>query len=136
MSSHVRTNGSGLSGNRPASWAGRQEVGIVRIIVRLVGLFLLLVAIANLAGLVIIDRDMLISPTAVVVRYTLLAIAGTGFILTRKWGFFVYLGSFALNWMTYFTVYGGQGSVGPLWLSFPIPIAIGVVGCLAWRRLK
>ena len=106
------------------------------IVIRTVGILLLLLAIAKLAALVFIDMDTLIRSTAVVVKYFLMAIAGIGFILTRKWGGFVYLGSLVINWINDFIVYGGQGSVGPLWLSVPIPIAPGVLSYFSWSRLR
>ena len=83
------------------------------IAIRIVGIILLLLAVASLASLVFVDIDTLTSPIAVIVRYSLMAIAGIGFILLKKWGVFVYLGSFAINWISYFTVHEGQGSAGP-----------------------
>lgn len=106
------------------------------IVIPIIGVFLLLVAVLNLAGLAFIEASLLISPIAVAVRYSLMAVAGLGFILFRKWGVFVYLSSFAINWINYFTVYDGQVSAGPLWLSFPIPLGVCVVSYLSWDRLK
>ena len=106
------------------------------IVIRTVGVFLLLLAIVNLAALMFIDMDTLISPTAVIVRYSLMAIAGIGFILIRKWGVFVYLGSLAINWVNYFTVYESQGSASSLWYSIPIPLGISILSYFAWSRLR
>ena len=103
---------------------------------RTIGVFLVLLALANLVGLVFINMTDLISPMAVLVRYSLMAIAGIGFLLLRKWGVFVYLGSFTINWISFFTVYKGHESAGPLWLSIPIPLAILILSYFSWSRLK
>lgn len=108
----------------------------MRIFMRVVGVILVLLGMANLAALFLIDIDDLISPTAVIVRYSLMAIAGVGFLLLKKWGIFIYLGSLAINWINYYTVYGGQGSSGPLWLSVPIPVGIVVLCYFAWSNLR
>jgi len=96
----------------------------------------MLLALANLVSLAFISMSDLISPIAVLARYSLMAIAGVGFLLLRKWGVFVYLGSFTVNWINFFTVYKGHESVGPIWLSIPIPLAILILSYLSWSRLK
>jgi hypothetical protein len=101
-----------------------------------VGIFLVLLAIANLLGLVFIDIEALISPLAVVARYSFMLIAGIGMALLRKWGVFVYLGSLGINWIIYFAVYDGQGSAGPLWLTLPVPLGICILSYFTWSRLK
>lgn len=106
------------------------------IVIRIIGVVLLLLAALNLAGLAFIESSVLISPIAVAARYSLMAIAGLGFIFLQKWGVFVYVCSFAINWINYFTIYDGQGSAGPLWLSLPIPLGIGLASYLSWSRLK
>jgi len=106
------------------------------ILMRVVGVILVLLGMANLAVLVLIDIDDLISPIAVIVRYSLMAIAGVGFILLKKWCIFIYLGSLAINWINYYTVYDVQGSSGPLWLSIPIPVGIVVLSIFAWSSLR
>ena len=103
---------------------------------RAIGVFLAFFAFLNLIGLFFIDMTDLISPVAVLVRYSLMAIAGVGFLLLRKWGVIVYLGSFTVNWITFFTAYESHDSVGPLWLSIPIPLAIIILSYLSWGRLK
>lgn len=103
---------------------------------RAIGVFLAFFGLLNLVGLFFIDMTDLISPVAVLVRYSLMAIAGVGFLLLRKWGVFVYLGSFTVNWINFFTVYESHESVGPLWLSIPIPLAIVIVSYFSWGRLK
>ena len=108
----------------------------MRILMRVVGVILVLLGMANLAALVLIDIDDLISPTAVIVRYSLMAIAGVGLILLKKWGIFIYLGSLAINWINYCTVYDVQRSSGPLWLSIPIPVGIVVLSIFAWISLR
>ena len=76
----------------------------MRILMRVVGVIHVLLGMANLAALVLIDIDDLISPTAVIVRYSLMAIAGVGFLLLREWGVFIFLGSLVINWVNYYTV--------------------------------
>lgn len=105
------------------------------IAVKTVGLLLILLGAANLVGMFAFDLSMLISPVAVAVRYSLMIVAGVGFFLAYKWAAFVYLGSLAINWFTFFLVYDGQ-SLAPVWLSLPIPIAIIVLVFFAWDRLK
>ena len=105
-------------------------------IFRTIGIFLVFLALANLVSLVFIDMVDLVNPIAVLVRYSLMAIAGMGFLLLRKWGVYVYLGSFTINWINFLTVYKGHESVGPLWLSIPIPLAILILSYLSWSRLK
>ena len=105
------------------------------IAVRIVGAALIILGAANLAGLFIIEPSALISPAMVSVRYSLMVVAGIGFLLTYKWAIFVYLGSFTLNWIAYFVIYDQQ-SLGPIWLSFPIPFAITALTYFVWDRLK
>ena len=90
---------------------------------------------ANLIGLLFMDLSTLISPAAVVFRYSLMFIAGLRFLYTYKWSVFIYFGSLAINWLAFFTIYDGQ-SVGPLWLSLPIPIVVAVLSFLAWDKMK
>jgi len=104
--------------------------------VRIVGVFLLVLAVLSLVGIVVAGTDAFISPIAVTVRYILMTLAGIGFILIRKWGVLVYLGSLVINWINYFTLYEGQGSAGPIWLAIPIPLAICVLCYFAWNRLR
>lgn len=108
----------------------------MKIVIRIIGCFLLLLALANLVGLILIDKGTLISPITVIARCSLMAVAGIGFILLRKWGIIIYLVSIAINWGIYFTVYEGQGSAGPLWLSIPIPLVICILSYFAWSKLK
>lgn len=105
------------------------------IAVRIIGVLLAILGIANLASLFIIDLSILQSPVAVAVRYSLMCIAGVGFVLLYKWALAVYMTSMAINWIALFTVYDGQ-SVGPLWASIPIPLVIVVLTCLAWDKMK
>ena len=97
------------------------------IALRTVGTLLLILALFNLVALAFIDAGVLISPIAVTVRYSLMGLAGIGFILIRKWGPIVYLVSLTINWVSYFTLYEGQGSVGPLWLAIPLPLGICIL---------
>ncbi|MDH3642104.1 MAG: hypothetical protein OES38_08405 [Gammaproteobacteria bacterium] len=106
------------------------------IALRIVGIFLLILAMFNLVALAFIDTGMLISPVAVTVRYSLMALAGIGFVLIRKWGAIVYLVSLTINWVSYYTLYEGQGSLGPLWLAIPLPLGICILIYFAWGRLR
>jgi hypothetical protein len=103
--------------------------------IRIVGVLLILLGFINLASLFAIDLSSLQSPIAVAVRYSLMCIAGIGFVLLYKWAFVVYLTSLALNWIAFFTVYDLQ-SVGPLWTTIPIPLVIAVLTYFAWDKLK
>ena len=105
------------------------------IAIRIVGIFLILLGTANLAGLLIIDSSTLISLPTVVIRYSLMVISGIGFLLTYRWGFLVYAISVAFNWIALFVVYEGE-SAGPLWASIPIPIVIAGLTYLAWGNMK
>lgn len=105
------------------------------IAVRTVGALLILLGAANLAGLLAVDLSMLKSPPAVAIRYALMVVAGVGFLLAYRWAFFVYLGSFVVNWVVFLVVYDGQ-PVGPIWLSLPIPIVIAALTYFAWDVMK
>jgi hypothetical protein len=105
------------------------------IALRIVGLVLVLLGASNLVGMFAIDLSMLTSPVAVALRYSLMVVAGVGFLLAYKWAIFVYLGSFAANWSTFFFVYDGQ-SLGPLWLTSLIPILVVSLTYFAWGKLK
>lgn len=103
--------------------------------IRIIGFFLILIGLLNLGGLFLIELSLLTSPAAVLFRYSLMTIAGIGFVLLLRWGVLVYFLSVAINWIAYFSIYGGKGSVGPLWLSIPIPLIIAVISYFAWDRL-
>ena len=105
------------------------------IAIRIVGACLVLLGSANLAGLWFAELSMLQSPTAVLLRYTLMVIAGAGFVLARRWAIHVYLTSLLINWVLFYTLYDGR-SLGPIWLSFPIPIAIIALTYFAWGKMK
>ena len=104
--------------------------------IRIIGIILILIGVLNLGGLFFIELSSLTSPAAVIIRYSLMTIAGIGFVLLLRWGVLVYFLSVSINWIVYFTVYGGEGSVGPLWLSIPIPLIIAVISYFAWKDLK
>ena len=108
---------------------------VMIIAIKVVGVLLVLLGMANLVSLFIIDLSTLVSPAAVITRYVLMVVAGTGFFFTRKWAIFVYLGSLAINWLAFFTIYEGR-SLGPVWLSFPIPIAVTLLTYFSWSQLK
>ena len=104
--------------------------------IRIIGILLILIGLLNLGGLFFIELSSLISPNAVIFRYSLMTIAGIGFVLLLRWGLLVYFLSVAINWVVYFNVYGGKGSAGPLWLSIPIPLIIAVISYFAWKDMK
>ena len=54
---------------------------------------------------------------------------------THNLGFLVYAGSFAINWIAYFTIYDKQESLGPLWLTIPIPLILCLLTYFAWEKL-
>ncbi len=76
------------------------------------------------------------SPMMVGIRYSLMCAAGIGFLLLRKWGVLIFFGSVLINWIAYFVVYDGAGSLVPLWMTLPVPLAIAVLSFLAWDRLE
>ena len=104
--------------------------------IRTIGIFLILIGLLNLGGLFFIELSSLTSTAAVILRYSLMTIAGIGFVLLLRWGVLVYFLSVAINWAVYFTVYDGEGSVGPLWLSIPIPLIIAVICYFAWKQMR
>ena len=108
----------------------------MKISIRIIGIFLIFIGLLNLGGLFFIDLSSLVSPNAVIFRYSMMTIAGIGFVLLLRWGVLVYFLSVAINWIVYFNVYGGKGSVGPLWLSIPIPLIIAVISYFAWKDMK
>jgi hypothetical protein len=105
------------------------------IAIRIVGGLLTLLGFINLASLFVIDLATLISPIAVAVRYSLMCVAGIGFVLLYRWAIVVYLASIVINWIVFFTVYDGR-SAGPLWASIPIPLVIAILTYFAWDTLK
>ena len=104
--------------------------------IRIIGILLILIGLLNLGGLFFIELSSLISPNAVIFRYSLMTIAGIGFVLLLRWGVYVYFLSVAINWVVYFNAYDGKGSVGPLWLSIPIPLIIAVISYFAWKDMR
>jgi hypothetical protein len=105
------------------------------IAIRIVGFFLIILGGMNLIGLLFTDLSVLISPATVGLRYSLMLIAGLGFLFAYKWSLIVYFGSLAINWFTLFAIYKGQ-SAGPLWLSLPIPIVVALLSYIAWDEMK
>ena len=96
----------------------------------------ILFGLLNLGSLFIVDFELLKSPVSVMIRYTLMVIAGIGFFILRKWGFYVFIFSVSLNFILYFTVYNGEGSWTPLWYSIIPPVLISVLVAYKWRLLK
>ncbi len=97
---------------------------------------LILFAVMNAGALVyLMDSDALRSPLMVGLRAALMGLAGIGFVLLRKWAVLVYFGTVLLNWVAYFVVYGGEGSMVPLWMTVPVPLAIAVLSFMAWEKL-
>ena len=95
------------------------------ILLRIVGGFLITLAVLNLASLALPEvRTILISPLTVAVRYLLMLIAGIGFVMLRMWGLYVFLLSVAINWVTFYTIYHGASINYPLWLGFLGPLVI------------
>lgn len=107
----------------------------MKLTLRIAGVLLLIMGTANLAALYFIDTDLLQSPVTVGIRYFLMVAAGLGFVLLRRWGPVIYFSSVLINWITYFTIYGGEGSVTPLWLSLPIPLVILLISYFGWNTL-
>ena len=105
------------------------------IAIRTVGAFLIVLGGINLAAIFVADLSQLVSPVAVTSRYSLMVVSGFGFLLARRWAVFVFLGSVLVNWITFFLIYD-QRSIGPAWLSVPIPLIILTLSYFAWDKLK
>jgi len=108
----------------------------MKIALRLIGIFLLLISTANIIALYFVDLELLRSPITAIVRYVLMLAAGLGFLFLYKWGVVIFFTSFFINWMTYFTVYSGEGSLVPIWLTIPIPMIVALVSYFGWSKLK
>ena len=109
-------------------------------LVRLIGALFILLALANLGGLLYLifssETDLLHSPVAIGIRYGLLLAAGFGLALLRKWGALIYLAAVLFNWFAYFVVYGDHSPLTPAWIGAALPILVGVLLYLAWDKLS
>ena len=108
-----------------------------KILVRILGALLMLWALFMLSRLLNPEiRDAVVSMPAFVTRYLGMLLAGLGFLLLRKWGLYVYLAFIAIQWVLYFTVYGGQGAQGPLWIGLLGPVLVVLVAGANWKHLR
>lgn len=108
----------------------------MKYIYKTLGITFVFWGLLNLASLFIVDFELLKSPISVTIRYTLLVIAGIGFFILRRWGFYVFIFSVSLNLLLYFTVYNGEGGWTPLWYSVIPPALISALVAYKWRLLK
>lgn len=108
----------------------------MKYVFKIIGIAFILFGLLNLASLFFVDFELIKSPAAVAVRYFLMLLAGTGFLLLRRWGFYIYIFSVSLNFLLYFTVYNGEGSWTPLWFSVIIPVLISALVAYKWRVFK
>jgi hypothetical protein len=80
-----------------------------KFIARLAGTLYLLVGVMNLIGLLVPEtREQVISLSAVLFRYTGMVGVGVGLLLLKKWSVYVLALVLAINFVLFYTVYGGQ----------------------------
>ena len=107
------------------------------LLLRIIGGLFIIFALLNLTALLLPDaRAHLISPSAVLLRYSLMFVAGIGFLMLRRWGLYVFLASVAINWITFYTVYEGASSGHPIWLGLVGPVLICFVFYYSWNATK
>lgn len=107
------------------------------ILLRIIGGLFILFALLNLTALLLPDaRAQLISPPIVLLRYSLMFVAGIGFLMLRRWGLYVFLTSVTINWITFYTVYEGSSRGYPIWLGLAGPVVICIVFYYSWDATK
>jgi hypothetical protein len=110
---------------------------VITIALRVVGGVLFAVGLLNLGALLYLaDSEALRSPVMVGIRHTLMCAAGVGFLMLRKWGAVVFAVSVLINWIAYFTIYDGRGTLESLWLAILLPLTIGLLLYATWNKLK
>jgi hypothetical protein len=107
------------------------------IAVRILGALVIVMALANLSGLLLPDvRELMISWPTVAVRYCLMLTFGVGLVMLRKWGAYLAIVALVFNWAAYFVVYGGESATTPIWVAVVVPLLLaGIIG-LSWKSLK
>jgi hypothetical protein len=108
-----------------------------KVVVRILGLLLVVVATINFIGLVQPEvRDMVISLPAVICRYSLALAAGISLLMLRKVGVYITVIMVITNWIVFFTVYGGQSVLAPAWVSLAGPIIYATIFFYSWKELR
>jgi hypothetical protein len=110
---------------------------IGKILVRTLGFALICWALFLLSKLANPEvRAAIISMPTFVSRYLGMLTAGLGFVLLRRWGLYVYIAFAILQWVVFFTVYGGHSAQGPLWLGLVGPMTVVALAALNWKHLR
>ncbi len=68
--------------------------------------------------------------------HLLLAIAGVGFLMARKWSLLLYIAGFITNWFTFFIISQEQNHVVSFWLNTPLPAITFALIVFNWQKFK
>jgi hypothetical protein len=105
--------------------------------VKLVALLLLVLSVLGIASFFVpAVQAQLQYPYVMVLRYVGMLSAGIGLWLMFKWGLYVYLGSWALQVLLFFLVYGGVSQMGSPLIAVFGPIIVCVSVLPYWMHLK
>jgi hypothetical protein len=109
-----------------------------KVIMWLVGSLYILLGAVNLVALIALPeiREQVISLGAVVFRYSGYILVGIGMVLLRKWSAYVWCASLVVNWVISLTVYSGQSSAYPWYLSLVGPVLLVALYYYAWPALR
>ena len=107
------------------------------ILLKIVGGLFIALALLNLISLTLPGvQENLVSPLAVLVRYSLMLLAGIGFMMLRIWGLYIFLFSVTINWVAFYTIYDGASRNYPLWLGIIGPIVVCAIFYISREAIK
>lgn len=105
------------------------------LLLQLIGSYLVLSSIvqliATLNTLAIVNVS-----TPLLSTYLLLAIAGVGFLMARKWALLFYSAGFITNWFTFFIISQEQNNIVSFWLNTPLPAITFALIAFNWQKFK
>jgi hypothetical protein len=105
--------------------------------VAIVAVLLVLLSLVGAASFALPEvRTEMMSPVAVALRYVGMLIAGVGLWLMFKWGYYAYMGFWALQVILFITVYGGVSKLGSPWLAVVGPIIVSAAVLPYWKQLR